>query len=156
MARAVASFPDPGGPTSIGIVILRNSEILKEWGKYTGLGTSNQAEGTAVWFGLRWLQKHNIHGATLVTDSRLICNLVTGKWKPKAPHLGRTNNRSQALMRATGTKIVWEPRTSNTLAHEAAERAMTPPAVDELAGRARCFEFLPQTKRYVRVKKVAA
>lgn len=83
------SLKNPG-PAGIGVLIKYkkgNEWQEKEYKKFIGHATNNQAEYQAVIFGLEKIKeifgkkKIKTFFVKVFTDSQLLCNQMTGKWK---------------------------------------------------------------------------
>jgi ribonuclease HI len=78
--------------------------------------TNNIAEYHAVIEALRWLQAHRVRQALLCTDSLLVVQQVTGKWRVRSAHLYPLATQAMALLAATQTRLRWVPREANARA----------------------------------------
>lgn len=80
------------GPSALGISILINGEH-KDYGKYLGIGTNNEAEYQAVIFALRKIKSlvgsENVENVKVEVrlDSELVERQLAGKYKLKAKNL---------------------------------------------------------------------
>jgi len=76
------------GPSALGVVIEdENGKILKEYSRYLGEATNNQAEYEAVIFALQKAKQLKIKELEIRTDSELIGKQFMGKYKIKDPDL---------------------------------------------------------------------
>jgi ribonuclease HI len=78
--------------------------------------TNNVAEYQAVTQALHWLQAKRVRQAVLCTDSLLVVQQVTGKWRVKSAHLYPLATQAMALLAATQTRLRWVPREANARA----------------------------------------
>jgi ribonuclease HI len=75
--------------------------------------TNNVAEYHAVLQALRWLQSKRVCQAVLYTDSRLVAEQATGRWRVRSAHLLPLATHTQVLLAATQTSLRWVPREAN-------------------------------------------
>ncbi len=76
------------GPSALGMVVTDDKgKILKEYSRYLGEATNNQAEYEAVIFALQKAKQLKIKNIELRTDSELIGKQLLGKYKIKDPDL---------------------------------------------------------------------
>ena len=76
------------GPSAIGIVIRDNTgTVVKEIGKYIGVGTNNEAEYTGLLIGFRLAVDLGVKHLVIAGDSNLVINQVFGEWKIKSENL---------------------------------------------------------------------
>ena len=82
--------------------------------------TNNVAELSAMLDGLELVAglSERIESLTVVGDSQLALNIVSGKWKCKAPHLKPIREACWSVMRDIDGYIdfVWVPRDKNAVA----------------------------------------
>ncbi|HZA41817.1 MAG TPA: ribonuclease HI family protein [Actinomycetota bacterium] len=103
------------GPAGIG-VLLRSSDgkSLGELGRGIGSTTNNVAEYKALISGLELALAKDVTEIEVLTDSKLVVNQVTGRWKIKNDRLRRLAAQAESLMgkfdRAT---ISYVPRAEN-------------------------------------------
>ncbi len=72
------------GPSAIGIVIRDNTgTVVKEIGKYIGVGTNNEAEYKALVLGIETVIEKGEKDLQCYLDSELVVNQLTGKYKVK-------------------------------------------------------------------------
>ena len=74
------------GDAAYGIVIQRSGRIMR-MGRALGMATNNEAEYQAILAGLDWAIKEGITDLTVFTDSELVVQQVSGKYKVKHPNL---------------------------------------------------------------------
>lgn len=93
MVRKAIIYTDGGsrnnpGPSAFGVVITNEkSRVLKEYSRYLGEATNNQAEYEAVIFALQKAKQLKIKELEIRTDSELIGRQLLGKYKIKDPDL---------------------------------------------------------------------
>src|SRR5688500_5396092 len=83
-----ASRNNPG-PSGAGIYIEKDAKPFFKVGYYLGLKTNNQAEYLALLLGLFVLSDHvqNEDSVTIISDSLLLVNQLSGLYKVRQPHL---------------------------------------------------------------------
>ena len=74
------------GEAAYGIVVQRSGRTMR-MGRALGIATNNEAEYQAILAGLDWALKEGITDLTLFTDSELVVQQVSGKYKVKHPNL---------------------------------------------------------------------
>jgi ribonuclease HI len=122
-----ASRGNPG-PAGIGVQIATgDGSVLAEIARGIGEATNNVAEYTAVIEGLERAQELGARAVTLRSDSQLLINQLTGRYRVKSEHLEPLHRR--ALSIAAGfPRISFEhvPRDENSeadrLANEGVDR----------------------------------
>ena len=75
------------GPAGIGVVIKENGRTIKEYGKYIGETTNNQAEYRALISALETAKEMGAEEVNIFMDSELIVKQVKGEYKVKHPGL---------------------------------------------------------------------
>ena len=92
-----ASRGNPG-PAGIGAQITdERGAILGEVARGIGETTNNVAEYTAVIEGLALAKELGARSVTLRSDSQLLINQLTGRYRVKAPHLQPLHRRARSL-----------------------------------------------------------
>lgn len=77
------------GPSGIGVVIYNEQKkVVKEFGKYIGEGTNNQAEYQAVIEALMAAKELGAEEIDFFLDSELVVNQLKGDYKVKNKDLG--------------------------------------------------------------------
>lgn len=112
------------GPMGIGVVIYKGEKKLKEISKAIGNGTNNIAEYSAVKEGL---QEAIALGATALevrTDSNLVVQQLSGKFRIKAAHLRKIKVEIDELTKNLEVHYVWVEREKNELADQLAKDAI--------------------------------
>lgn len=116
------------GPAGIGVHIMgADGSVVAEIAQGIGEATNNVAEYTAVIEGLSLAQELGARSVTLRSDSQLLVNQLTGRYRVKAPHLQPLHRRVRGLV-AGFDRISFEhvPRERNReadrLANEGVDR----------------------------------
>ena len=106
------------GPAGAGAVVVdEDGAVLAEVAEGLGETTNNVAEYTAVIRGLEEAQRLGASEVLLRSDSQLLINQLTGRYRVKAPHLQPLHKRVRDLMRAfTRVDLEHVPRERNTAA----------------------------------------
>ena len=133
--------PDPGhlivacdgasrgnpGPAGIGVEITEDGAVVAEIARGIGETTNNVAEYTAVIEGLARAEELGARSVTLRSDSLLLINQLTGRYRVKSPHLEPLHRRVRSIA-AGFDRISFEhvPREQNReadrLANEGVDR----------------------------------
>lgn len=117
------------GPSAIGIVFIKDKNIIFRYNEYIGNTTNNIAEATAISKALQ-IAKDNIVikwkncEIILYTDSLLICNQILGLYKIKDSNLKTIHEKIKLLRRELNIKFVHIPREQNTLADSEVNKAL--------------------------------
>jgi ribonuclease HI len=105
--------PDPGhltvacdgaargnpGPAGIGVQITtEDGRVVAEIARGIGEATNNVAEYTAAIEGLSLAQELGARSVTLRSDSQLLVNQLTGRYRVKTPHLQPLHRRVRNLI----------------------------------------------------------
>ena len=86
------------GPAGIGVQITsEHGRILAEIAEGIGEATNNVAEYTAMIEGLRRAQELGARRVTVRSDSQLLVNQLTGRYRVKTPHLQPLHRRARSL-----------------------------------------------------------
>ncbi|HEX2030898.1 MAG TPA: ribonuclease HI family protein [Actinomycetota bacterium] len=89
------------GPAGIGIVVTdRDGTVLGEVGEGIGVATNNVAEYRAAIRGLELAREHGAAGVLLRSDSRLLVEQLSGRFRVKNPTLQVLHQRARELLRA--------------------------------------------------------
>jgi len=92
-----ASRGNPG-PAGIGVEITDDDGVIvAEIARGIGETTNNVAEYTAVIEGLALAMELGARSVTLRSDSQLLINQLTGRYRVKAPHLQPLHRRARSL-----------------------------------------------------------
>ena len=75
------------GPAAAGIIIMADRSQTKQYSRFLGRATNNQAEYEAVIFALQKAKQLKIKELEIRTDSELIGKQLLGKYKIKDPDL---------------------------------------------------------------------
>ncbi len=93
-----ASRGNPGDAAWAYLVLDRNRELITSQAGYMGRGTNNQAEYYAVIRAVQRAEDLTNKKVNLFSDSQLLVNQVTGKWKVKDGELYRLYRRIRGLV----------------------------------------------------------
>jgi len=106
------------GPAGAGAVVVgEDGAVLAEVAEGLGETTNNVAEYTAVIRGLEEAERLGARQVLLRSDSQLLINQLTGRYRVKAPHLQPLHRRVRDLMRAFDrVDLEHVPRERNTAA----------------------------------------
>lgn len=119
-----ASKGNPG-PSGIGVIIYRDTKVIKNISVYIGETTNNVAEYTALIHGLHELKNLRADNITVKTDSQLMHRQLTKVYQVKDPKIIELNVRVWQLI--TGFKEVYInyiPRQENSGADKLATQAV--------------------------------
>ncbi|MEX0743876.1 MAG: reverse transcriptase-like protein [Actinomycetota bacterium] len=133
-----ASRGNPG-PAGIGVRIADTSgEVLAEIAEGIGVATNNVAEYTAVIRGLERARELGAQEVLVRSDSRLLVEQLSGRFKVKNPTLQRLHAEASSLAAGFG-RIRFEhvPREQNTEADRLANRGVDAWLAGEGATRSR-------------------
>lgn len=112
-----AARGNPGPAGAGAIVVDENGAVLAEVAEGLGETTNNVAEYTAVIRGLEEAKRLGAREVLLRSDSQLLINQLTGRYRVKAPHLQPLHKRVRDLMRAfTRVDLEHVPRERNAAA----------------------------------------
>ena len=112
---AARGNPGPAGAGSV--VVDEDGTVLAEVAEGLGETTNNVAEYTAVIRGLEEAERLGAREVLLRSDSQLLINQLTGRYRVKAPHLQPLHRRVRDLMRAFDrVDLEHVPRERNTAA----------------------------------------
>ena len=122
-----ASRGNPG-PSGIGVQIAtEDGSVLAEIARGIGEATNNVAEYTAVIEGLQRAQELGARTVTLRSDSQLLINQLTGRYRVKSEHLQPLHHRALSIAAGfRGISFDHVPREENSeadrLANEGVDR----------------------------------
>jgi ribonuclease HI len=86
------------GPAGIGVhITTEDGSLIAEIARGIGEATNNVAEYTAVIEGLSLAAELGARTVTLRSDSQLLVNQLTGRYRVKTPHLQPLHRRVRAL-----------------------------------------------------------
>jgi ribonuclease HI len=112
-----AARGNPGPAGAGAIVVDESGAVLAEVAEGLGETTNNVAEYTAVIRGLEEAKRLGAREVLLRSDSQLLINQLTGRYRVKAPHLQPLHKRVRDLMRAfTRVDLEHVPRERNAAA----------------------------------------
>ncbi len=89
-----ASRGNPGN-AGIGVILKSDNKSIEKIKSYLGIRTNNQAEYEALITALKKVNKSHLH---IFTDSLLLANQITGKWRVKNPNLGPLYKKAKELI----------------------------------------------------------
>jgi ribonuclease HI len=95
-----AARGNPGPAGAGAIVVDESGAVLAEVAEGLGETTNNVAEYTAVIRGLEEAKRLGAREVLLRSDSQLLINQLTGRYRVKAPHLQPLHKQVRDLMRA--------------------------------------------------------
>jgi probable phosphoglycerate mutase len=110
-----ASRGNPGPAGAGAQIVTPDGEILAEIAEGLGETTNNVAEYTAAILGLERAGELGARDVLLRSDSQLLVNQLTGRYRVKTPHLQPLHRRIRELARAFD-RVTYEhvPRERNT------------------------------------------
>ena len=112
------------GPMGIGVVISKGEEKLKEISRTRGEGTNNIAEYSAVKEGIREAVSLGATALEVRTDSNLVVQQLSGKFRIKAAHLRKIKGEIEELTKNIEVRYVWVEREKNEFADKLAKDAI--------------------------------
>ena len=109
--------PNPG-KMQIGVVLKDHRDKSKhiEVSKSIGEGTNNVSELTAALVGLYLAKLHGYTHVTLIGDSNLSINVISGKWKLHKEHLKPILEKINKIKSNFVLTTKWVPREKNVIA----------------------------------------
>ncbi len=119
-----ASSGNPG-PSGIGVIIMREGEVIKNISRFIGNTTNNVAEYSALIYGLQEALILNAKVVKVNTDSQLLCRQVNKDYKVKSPNI--VGLYSQVTHLVQGFKkfsVIHIPRENNKGADKLATKAI--------------------------------
>ncbi len=96
------------GPAASGFVMFKGDKLVKKSARYIGRATNNTAEYQAVINALRVAPKDE--KILLYSDSKLIINQISGKFKVKKEHLKKLYAEVKVLCSKKEVWFKWVPR----------------------------------------------
>jgi ribonuclease HI len=119
-----ASKGNPG-PSGVGIVIVKDGQVVKEIGRFIGEATNNTAEYTALIFALQeglLLKAEALH---IKSDSELLCRQLNKQYKVKQPHILVLYSQAVNLLEGFKEVVIKHiPREENASADRLATKAV--------------------------------
>ncbi len=112
------------GPMGIGIAIYKGGKILKEISEAIGEGTNNIAEYIAVRTALEAGITLGADAIEIRTDSRLVVQQLSGKFRIKSPKLREIKKEIDDLSDGLAITYTWIPREKNSVADRLAKKAI--------------------------------
>jgi ribonuclease HI len=95
-----AARGNPGPAGAGAVVVAEDGTVLAEVAEGLGETTNNVAEYTAVIRGLEEAQRLGAREVLLRSDSQLLINQLTGRYRVKAPHLQPLHRQVRELLRS--------------------------------------------------------
>ena len=112
-----AARGNPGPAGAGAVVVAEDGAVLAEVAEGLGETTNNVAEYTAVIRGLEEAQRLGAREVLLRSDSQLLINQLTGRYRVKAPHLQPLHRQVRDLIRSFDrVDLEHVPRERNTAA----------------------------------------
>jgi len=109
-----------------GVVLIHEGKVVKEIGKYLGMGTNNIAEYSAVLIAVEEAKGMGAKGLSVRSDSKLLVSQLKGEYRVKAPHLRELLGRILKAGEGMTLHFEWIPREENEeadrLSKEGAEK----------------------------------
>ena len=114
------------GPAGIGVVVEgRDGRVLAEIAEGIGVATNNVAEYTAALEGLRKAADLGAKSVLLRSDSRLLIEQLSGRWRVKNPTLVRLHEEVRKILgRFQSVSFEHVPRELNRQADRLANRGV--------------------------------
>lgn len=108
----ISMFTDGGsrgnpGPAAIGIVIKEKDRVVREFGKYIGESTNNDAEYKALLEGLGILKEMGVEEVACFLDSELVVKQLNGLYKVKNENIKKHWKQIKTLEK-NFSKITYE------------------------------------------------
>ncbi len=120
-----ASFGNPG-PSGIGVVLMRDGQVLAERSEDTGYGTNNEAEYRALIAGLTDALRHGIRTLTVTSDSQLLVRQMSGEYRVKQQRLAALKSEAEQLVaKFDSVRLQYVGREGNARADELAKLGAT-------------------------------
>ena len=108
-----SSIGNPGN-AGIGVVIIENGKHVKEISEYIGIASNNIAEYSALIKALETAVEHKYKVIEVFSDSALLVNQMTNKYKVKSSELRPLFNRAKKLAEEIETFSIFHiPREKN-------------------------------------------
>jgi ribonuclease HI len=112
------------GPMGIGVAIYKGGRLLKEISEAMGEGTNNVAEYLAVRVALEEGISLGADAIEVRTDSRLIVQQLSGKFRVKSANLRGIKKEIDDLADGLDVTYTWVPREKNSVADRLAKDAI--------------------------------
>ncbi len=117
-----ASSGNPG-PSGIGILIYKDTEIFYELSKNIGYATNNIAEYTALLELLKIAKEKNIKRIKIFSDSELLCRQISGEYKVKNKKLKEIFDEINELRKNVSFELIHTGNENNKQADKLAKKA---------------------------------
>ena len=112
--------PNPG-KMGIGIHFENGAEVSEPVGE----GTNNEAEYLALERALREVLSRDLKNVVIHTDSQLLVNQISGRWKIESLTSRKYVPRICSLMKGTDVILKWVPRNQNKEADRLSKKALS-------------------------------
>ena len=112
------------GPMGIGAAIYKGGKLLKKLSEPIGEGTNNIAEYSAVKAGIEEAVSLGADAVEVRTDSRLVVQQLSGKFRVKSACLRQIKAEIDALTEGLSVNYTWVAREENKLADKLAKDAL--------------------------------
>ena len=112
------------GPMGIGVAIYKGGKLLKKLSEAIGDGTNNIAEYEAVKAGLHEAVTLGADAIEVRTDSRLVVQQLSGKFRVKTAHLRKLKAEINEIASGVQVSYVWVEREKNKVADKLAKDAI--------------------------------
>lgn len=132
--KKLTTYTDGGargnpGPAAIGVVIKHGAETIKEFGRYLGETTNNQAEYRALISALEHVAELEAEEVECMLDSELVVKQMRHEYRVKDPDLAplflKVYNLSQSFKKISYTHIPREKnKEADAMVNEALDRQM--------------------------------
>lgn len=120
-----ASRGNPGS-SGVGVVFCdQNGDVIKEFYKYIGIATNNQAEYRALIFALDKLKDYKNSKLCIYIDSEILYKQITGEYRVKDKKLRELFKQARyKIEKFPNLEFVWIPREKNKLADKLSQKAI--------------------------------
>jgi ribonuclease HI len=122
------------GPAGIGVVVTdADGSVLQSVGEGIGVATNNVAEYRAALRGLEVAKSHDAPRVVLRSDSKLLVEQLSGRWKVKNPTLMRLHEDIRRVLKAFPKGVTFEHvrrrfnREADALANQGVDRWLAGP-----------------------------
>lgn len=115
------------GPAGYGCVVWSGDRatVLAQRSEFIGQATNNVAEYRGLIAGLEQAQQLGADDVTVLMDSKLVVEQMSGRWKVKHPDMAQLYRQAQVLAVSLGcVRYRWIPRERNRYADRLANEAM--------------------------------
>ncbi|MFZ5955025.1 MAG: ribonuclease HI family protein [Nanoarchaeota archaeon] len=84
------------GHAACAFLFVKDNQIVKEYSKYIGIRTNNEAEYHAIILALENVEEKDIE---IISDSELVIKQINGQYKIKQPHLQQLRDKISILIK---------------------------------------------------------